>query len=232
VGEEENGTVKCPHCLVDFHAVHSDVALAWNNARLVERDQTVWFVRTRLCSACGRAIVSLVEHEWVRSGDKAFHRAREERQVWPRGVARAPLAKEVTGEFKEDYTEACDVLADSAKASAALGRRCLQHVLREKAGVKKGNLHEEIEEVINGKTLPSDLAEALHHVRIIGNFAAHPQKSVNTGAIVDVEPGEAEWTLDVLESLFDFYFVRPARLAERKAELNKKLAEAGKPPLQ
>jgi hypothetical protein len=67
-------------------------------------------------------------------------------------------------------------------------------------GCEEGNLYDEIEEVINSKVLPSDLAEALHHVRVIGNFAAHPEKSVNTEAIVDVAPGEAEWTLDVLES--------------------------------
>lgn len=55
---------------------------------------------------------------------------------------------------------------------------------------------------------------------------------MNTGAIVDVETGEAEWMLDVLESLFDFYFVRPAKLAARKTELNKKLTDVGKEPLQ
>jgi hypothetical protein len=46
-----------------------------------------------------------------------------------------------------------------------------------------------------------------------------------------VEPGEAEWNLDVLESLFDFYFVQPALHAKRKAALNPKLKEAGKPEL-
>lgn len=120
----------------------------------------------------------------------------------------------------------------SPKASAALSRRCLQHVLREKAGVKKGNLYDEIEEIVSSGKLPSDLAEALHHVRVIGNFAAHPEKSTSTGEIVDVEPGEAEWTLDVLESLFDYYFVRPAKLAERKKALDQKLTDAGKPPLK
>jgi hypothetical protein len=34
-----------------------------------------------------------------------------------------------------------------------------------------------------------------------------------------------------LESLFDLYFVRPERLAARKVEINKKLIEAGKQPL-
>lgn len=148
------------------------------------------------------------------------------------GNARAPLPAEVTDPYASDYREACNSLADSPKASAALSRRCLQALLRDKAGVKQGNLYDEIEEVVNSGKLPSDLAEALHHVRVTGNFAAHPEKSANTGAIVDVEQGEAEWTLDVLESLFDFYFVRPAQLAARKAELNKKLTDAGKQPLK
>jgi len=47
-----------------------------------------------------------------------------------------------------------------------------------------------------------------------------------------VEPGEAEWNLDVLESLFDFYYVQPARLQAKRAALDKKLAEAGKPPMK
>jgi hypothetical protein len=37
--------------------------------------------------------------------------------------------------------------------------------------------------------------------------------------------------LDVLESLFDFYFVEPAKAAQRKAELNEKLKEPGKPTI-
>jgi hypothetical protein len=53
-----------------------------------------------------------------------------------------------------------------------------------------------------------------------------------TREIVPVEPGEAEWNLDVLESLFDFYFVAPARTKARRDALNKKLADAGKKPLK
>ena len=97
--------------------------------------------------------------------------------------------------------------------------------------VKPGNLFDEIEQVIQTKTTPSYIADALHNVRVIGNFAAHPFKSTATGEIVEVESGEAEWNLEVLESLFDFYFVQPARAAQRKAALNKKLQEAGKQPL-
>jgi hypothetical protein len=94
------------------------------------------------------------------------------------------------------------------------------------AKTKNRDLFDQIGEVI--PTLPSHLAEAVDAVRNIGNFAAHPIKSTNTGEIVDVEPGEAEWNLEVLEGLFDFYFVQPAILKKKRDALNAKLAEAKK----
>jgi hypothetical protein len=44
--------------------------------------------------------------------------------------------------------------------------------------------------------------------------------------VLPVEAGEAEWNLDVLEALFDFYFVQPAKLQQRKDALNQKLRDA------
>jgi hypothetical protein len=123
-------------------------------------------------------------------------------------------------------------MADSPKASAALSRRCLQHLLRAIAGVKHGDLAREIQEVLDGGKLPSQLAESIDAVRNIGNFAAHPVKSGHSGEVVAVEPGEAEWNLDVLEGLFDFYYVQPEVLKKKRAALDKKLAESGKPPMK
>ncbi|MFC3769467.1 hypothetical protein [Paenibacillus sp. GCM10012303] len=48
---------------------------------------------------------------------------------------------------------------------------------------------------------------------------------------MDIEEGEAEWLLDVLEAVFDLTFVQPIMLEERKEKLNKlnaKLRELGK----
>ena len=98
--------------------------------------------------------------------------------------------------------------------------------------MKPGNLYDEIQQVIDAKQLPSTIADSIDAVRHIGNFASHPVKSNVTGEIVDVEPNEAEWNLDVLESLFDFYYVLPAKAQARKDALNKKLAEANKPILK
>ena len=96
------------------------------------------------------------------------------------------------------YREACLVLADSPKASAALSRRCLQHLLRDAAQVKHQDLSREIQEVLDSHNLPSTLAKQIDTIPTIGNFAAHPIKATATGEITDVEPEETKWTLQVL----------------------------------
>lgn len=60
----------------------------------------------------------------------------------------------------------------------------------------------------------------------------NPIKSKSSGEVIEVEPGEAEWNLDVLESLFDFYFVQPAELKKKRDALNAKLKAAGKPEMK
>jgi hypothetical protein len=136
---------------------------------------------------------------------------------------------EVPTHIAQDYSEAAAVFPISAKASAALSRRCMQAVLREAGQAHTGDLNKQIEELL--PTLPAYLGDQLHAVRHIGNFAAHPMKSTITGSILDVEPGEAEWNLDVLDDLFDHYYVKPARERSRREDLNNKLREAGKPQL-
>lgn len=101
-----------------------------------------------------------------------------------------------------------------------------------KSRCKKRDLANEIQQTIDSKSLPSHLSESIDAIRNIGNFAAHPLKSTSTGEIIDVEVGEAEWLLDVIEALFDFYFVQPAILKAKREALNKKLAEIGKPPMK
>jgi len=143
-------------------------------------------------------------------------------------VPRPPCPNEVPQAIAEDYNEACLVVADSPKASAALSRRCLQHLLRDVAKVQSGDLAREIQQVLDKNDLPSHIAQAIDAIRNVGNFAAHPTKSQRSGEIVTVEPEEAEWNLEVLEALFDFYYVQPAIQRKRINALNSKLADIGK----
>ena len=98
--------------------------------------------------------------------------------------------------------------------------------------MKPGNLSNEIQEVIDSNSLPSDIAESIDLIRNIGNFAAHPTKSQTSGEIVPVELGEAEWCLDLIEMLYDFYFVRPETNKKKLEAINLKLADAGKPQMK
>lgn len=132
-----------------------------------------------------------------------------------------------------DYIEACNVLPISAKASAALSRRCLQNMLHA-ANYRDRDLAREIDLLLNEpdprKALPHRLRETVDAIRNFGNFSAHPIDDKTTLQVIDVEPHEAEWCLEVIEELFEHFYVGPAMAAAKKVALDAKLAAGGKPP--
>jgi hypothetical protein len=222
--------MKCPHCRIEINPdfqeeyLGSDIQGHWSLFRMICPNPE-----------CEKFIIELASgepQEAHRQGIVGIRDINYKITVNPLISSRPPVPTEVDNKFASDYKEACLILTFSPKASAALSRRCLQKILRDKAGIKKSDLSKEIQEVINSNSLPSHLSDSIDAVRNIGNFAAHPIKSTSTGEIVEVEFGEAEWILDVIESFFDFYFVQPAILKAKKAALNKKLADAGKPPMK
>jgi hypothetical protein len=70
----------------------------------------------------------------------------------------------------------------------------------------------------------------LDAIRNFGNFSAHPITDQTTLQIIDVDDHEAEYCLDILDALFDHYYVRPEDAKRKRAALDAKLAAAGKPP--
>lgn len=185
------------------------------------------WLATSGCPACGKPLLYLVSEI-----DSFGNVITKDVLLWPDSGNR-PVPQEVLAEAPElaaDFSEAATVIAKSKKASAALSRRCLQFILTSKGGATKHNLADQIDEVLH--RLPSELAHNVDAIRHVGNFAAHPMKSTTSGSIVDVEDGEAEWLLDVLEELFDYYYVAPAKAAERRTALNAKLTAMGKPQLK
>jgi Domain of unknown function (DUF4145) len=217
-------SMQCPHCRVEFfeQATESHLGIDADGA---------WDVLRFQCPKCLRMILRLRVTATKNAPGKSQGDWREWR-VYPRGSSRPLVPPEVPDVIAKHYVKACLILLDSPEAAAALARRSLQHILRDAAGVKPSDLVNEIQQVLDSGQLSKPVADALDGVRVIGNFAAHPIKSKTTGEIIDVEPGEVDWTLDTLEALFDFYFVQPALLKAKRDAVNKKLAEAGKPPLK
>lgn len=217
--------MKCPHCAQGiFESLVRSQPFRTN-------DGQDWLAWAQICPECEKPIIFLeasmvIDNTGGRLGSVSRFMA------YPQRASLRPLPAEVPNPYRRDFDEAVAVLPLSAKASAALSRRNLQAVIRDKAGIKGKDLNAEIQEIIDSGAVPSFITEGLDAVRNIGNFAAHPIKSISTGEIVEVEPGEAEWNLDVLESMFDFYFVQPSLTAKRRAALDVKLKDAKKPPLR
>lgn len=210
--------MKCSHCLNSFFDEKS-------GRQFPSDSEYSWFLVSRICPSCRRPILLLDK----RTLQGSFL---EEIFCYPKTISRAILSPDIPEKFSKDYKEACQVLADSPKARAALSRCCLQHLLREKAGVKPGKLANEIQQVLDEEKLPSHILESLDAVRSIGNFTVHPLKDTSTGEIIAMEFGEVEWNLDVLEALFDFFFVQPAITKRKRDALNQKLRDAGKPEMK
>jgi hypothetical protein len=209
-------TEKCPHCSVvnRFESIPSNRFGPIDKVSVLEGEENTapLMVEFSKCTNCHRLVLSL-----------------DYKLLYPLGTSRAVCPDIVPESIKNDYTEACLIERLSPKGSAALARRCLQNMLRDR-GIVGSNLSQEIESAM--ENLPSHLAGAIDSIRNIGNFSAHPMKSKSTGEIADVESGEVEWCLDVIEQLFDFYYVQPDNLARKKKELNKKLADLGKPAIK
>ncbi|MGE0827412.1 MAG: DUF4145 domain-containing protein, partial [Candidatus Binatia bacterium] len=219
--------MKCPHCHTGVNVEFEEHGVNKNP----DRPGYGYELTTGECPECNRLIVLLNhgETEERKSKDSettwpALKAVEREEVLYPKHVLRT-VEPEVPDKYKSEFLEACSVLHLSPKASAALSRRLLQKTLQDQFKIQRPSLAQEIEEFIQRGNTPSYLAEAIDAVRNIGNFAAHPLKDTNSGQIVEVEPGEAEWLLEVLESLFDFAFVQPIRLQERKKKLNAKFSK-------
>jgi len=227
--------MRCPHCSV---AANITWLTATSFTDVVEKPgfedeheyKGVEIAYAR-CPECGGLLISLRYGESPEGDGAPLRWVKSEERIYPLGSAR-PLAPEVPEIYRNEFLEACKVEGVSPKASAALSRRLLQQLLRDELNLESTNLATQVGEFIVLPGIPSYLSEAVDAIRNIGNLAAHPLKATSTGEIVDVEPGEATWLLDVLEALFDFMFVQPVRLDARKKELNAKLALLGKPPMK
>ncbi len=219
--EMSSNSITCPFCLVAFHDDGKTNKLGDDLGHSV-------YSKIQSCPSCKRLIVEISKCSW--NGQSWILISTN--LVYPKSSARKPPSPEVPISYRNDYLEACLVVNDSPQASAALTRRLLQSLLHDQAKIKEKNLDQEIQRFIDSPTTPSHLAEAVDAIRVNGNFAAHPVKSQSTGEICKVEPHEAEWNLDVVDELFDFFFVSPARLKSKRMQLNQKLAKTGKPQLK
>jgi len=150
-------------------------------------------------------------------------------RLLPESHAR-PQPEYVPAPLRDDYYEACRIRDLSPKAAATLARRCLQGMIRDFAGIAKPTLFQEIKALreqvdagsaARGVTIES--VDAIDHVRKVGNIGAHMEADIDV--IVPVDPGEAQILIELIEMLFDEWYVARQKREERLASLASLAAE-------
>jgi hypothetical protein len=144
-------------------------------------------------------------------------------RVVPQGSGK-PQPEFIPVALREDYGEACLIRDLSPKASATLVRRCLQGMIRDFAKISKQTLAKEIDALRNAveqgsadRAITIETVEAIDHVRSIGNIGAHMEKDIDL--IVPVEPIEAQALIELVEMLFEEWYVARETRAMRLARI-------------
>lgn len=184
---------------------------------------------------CGELVVRM--HEARPTGfERADNAIDVQTQIWtvrPRFSTRR-VENEVPEPFRSDYLEAAALLEISPRMSAVLSRRLLYDLLQRYAGIAEYTLKGSIDKFISDTTHPTRVRENLHLLREMGDFGAHTQTTNDQAQIVNVERDEAEWTLSVIDRLFDYFIVSPAKDAALHDAWADKLDKTGRkaiPPL-
>ena len=217
--------MQCPHWLVAFRDIWHRSFINYDNGRASK-----WECITTVCPECHNPSIKI--RQLLSTGvdvvdvmGKAFL---QDQWVFPHSRRGKHFGDEVPDDLKSDYFEACEVLAISPRSSATLSRRIVETVLRHQ-GYRQSTLSLQIkavrEESDSDKKLPTTLLKIVDAVRQFGNFSAHQAKSMTTLQIIEVEPGEAKLCLEIVEGLFEHYYVRPDMEAKKLETVNRRMLE-------
>jgi hypothetical protein len=142
---------------------------------------------------------------------------------WPESVPKV---------VRDDFTEACLIVDLSPKAAAALARRCLQGMIRDRYGISMKQLFKEIQ-ALKGK-VDEVTWQAIDALREIGNIGAHPEQIPDV--IIEIGREDAKQLIQFIERLIEEWYVLrhqkealPNAIIELAAEI-KRLKEAASPP--
>lgn len=164
--------------------------------------------------------VTLNRYGFPEGKDGGRHGAREEYFKWklmPKSRAK-PQPEYIPEEIRNNYSESCLILNDSPKAAAALSRRCLQGMVRDfwkLPNSKRGNLGAELNHISD--EVDPGTWDGIQAIRSIGDIGAHMEKDVNL--IIDIEPSEAELLVNLIETLFEDWYVDRHKREERNKSI-------------
>ena len=216
----------CPYCGRDTTISDSDYDISDKTFYLNNEDKlgmlkTIFVVCPN--PKCKKVSLSLVLNEKKKDeiGRTIISKEVCQWQLLPSSKAKV-FPEYIPKAIKNDYEEACSIVKLSPKASATLSRRCIQGMIRDYWKVKKPEgykgpwrLFEEIKAIKD--LIEPDVWDAIDAVRSIGNIGAHMEENINL--IIDVEPGEAEKLIGLIEMLTEEWYINKHKRQTRLAEI-------------
>jgi hypothetical protein len=156
--------------------------------------------------------------------------------------AKRPIPREVEEPFRADYMEASALLDLSPRMSAVLSRKIVHDLIEAFTDITEFSLAKAIDRFNEDVSRPSAIRGNLHYMREIADFSAHTQRDKSPqddtdqirddhALIIPVSRDDAEWSLGLVDRLFDYLIVGPAQDAALKETWNKNLEKAKRKPL-
>jgi len=227
--------MKCLHCNISIHKSFNE---HWINSSHSEYESEFfgYCLSYMICPECKKPIIELSMGNAKYQPPSGLDCYTQWFTDPPETIVMNPkfncvkVNKLVPDKYAKEFIEAANTMQISPKASATLSRRLLQMVLQIELKIKKKSLDLEIQEYEKRQGVSSEFIELLQLLRQVGNFGAHPKKVENASEIVEIEEGEAEILLAIIEKLFDEVFVKPQLMKQSINTLkNKYLKSGGKP---
>jgi hypothetical protein len=180
---------------------------------------------------CQQLVIRMHDNFTVYDGSTPLGNTTEAFLVRPRAAVPHSFAGDIPEDLLRDYVEAVLILQASPRMSAVLSRRILADLLERYAGLTDFGLKDRIDKFVKDTSHPYSLRENLGHLVEMGNFGAHTQTN-DQAEVVDVSAEEAEWTIGLVERLFDYFILTPQRDKKMREQFDKKLEEAKRKPIE
>lgn len=211
----------CPHCKARVH-----IEQLWNGYHQF-RNKDVEFYVIFKCKPCKKLMLKTFLFEQNKYSSDINLSVSGWDEKFP-----LSLSDDLTDEEKiffpkevlNDYQEALKCQSINAnRASCSMFRRALQSSLVVLGANHKLDLIKQIESL---ETLPSDIKDWAHQIRIFGNWGAHP----DADNLKEVSPDDVSEAHDFISKFLMYMFIMPEKVklsrAKREEKLKKEKPEA------
>lgn len=204
----------CPHCGAKAH-----IEKQWSDSHYLANRDVEFYVVFK-CKPCTRLILktfNLRQNPYSKNEDLEMKGWKDKFPLIIDDALSSEEAAIIPAEVQADYQEALKCKGIGAhRAACAMFRRSLQSALVVLGSNPKDDL---IKQTNSLGSLPEDIKDWAHQIRIFGNWGAHPDKD----QLKNVEDADSEEVHDFISKFFMYTFVMPEKVKISRARRERKL---------